>query len=167
MGTTANRGYPYPEGSEQPQVHLDIKAALEAVDVDMLALLNRVGGIVGATASRTTDDDVGSVAGSVTSVTLTGCKTGQLVAVIGVLRSRQNASAGNQSFVVAVGGTTAGSYILGSVAVQTQDHDRTVIGMVASPTDNPSITFTAATSAGTLSLRSGSRLMAIALPLAA
>lgn len=34
MGATNLHGYPYPEGADSPQVHLDLQAALEAVDED-------------------------------------------------------------------------------------------------------------------------------------
>lgn len=34
MGTTALHGYPYPEGQAQPQVHLDLKALADGVDLD-------------------------------------------------------------------------------------------------------------------------------------
>lgn len=40
MGTTATFGLPYPEGSDQPQVHLDIKAALEEVDLKLPLLIS-------------------------------------------------------------------------------------------------------------------------------
>jgi hypothetical protein len=34
MGSTAVHGYPYPEGSDQPQVHLDVKALADDIDQD-------------------------------------------------------------------------------------------------------------------------------------
>lgn len=39
MGTTTNRGFPYPERSDDPDVHADMKALADAVDVDMTTVL--------------------------------------------------------------------------------------------------------------------------------
>lgn len=37
-GTTANRGYPYPLGSEQVQIPADIQAAVDAIDDDITSI---------------------------------------------------------------------------------------------------------------------------------
>jgi microcystin-dependent protein len=39
MGQTTNRNYPYPERSDDPDVHADMKALADAVDTDMTTVL--------------------------------------------------------------------------------------------------------------------------------
>jgi hypothetical protein len=156
MGTTP-LGLPFPEGQDQPQVHLDIKALAEASQ----AVFGR---IAAASFARTTDDSTGSTPGNVATATLTGVKAGQIVVVMGVARTRQNTSSGNQTWEVRVGGQAAGGYLLGSVPVQSEDVPRPCIGLLAAPTDNPTVQMVGSTSGGTVTLRTGSRVVGFALP---
>lgn len=40
MGTTGNRSLPYPDGTDAPFVHLDVKALAEAVDADLQGIVD-------------------------------------------------------------------------------------------------------------------------------
>lgn len=60
MGATALHGYPYPEGSDQPQVHLDVKALADDVDEDTYVVCTAATRPAGVSGRRIFETDTGA-----------------------------------------------------------------------------------------------------------
>lgn len=92
MGTTSTYSFPYPEGSDSPQVHLDLSALAQAVDVALAA--NRTQRAAHTLSALTVDGTNNSDLSSGTSFTKPSSWAGYVIHVSGSLAFTMSAAAG-------------------------------------------------------------------------